>query len=121
LFITLLLVTFAISIGVATAVVRLFRSALAVILARLVTEELAFAWQRYMEFAIYVVGISGGVRVWELEKYITGRGRDGKAVELNTDRWVLEGSLNAAEHCLDALGLLRLCADRVRDHAGIRA
>ena len=90
MFITLLLVTFAVSIGVATAVVRLFRSALAVILARLVTEELAFAWQRYMEFAIYVVGVSGGVRVWELEKYITGRGRDGKAVELNTDRWVLE-------------------------------
>lgn len=125
MFITLLLVTFAISIGVATAVVRLFRSALAVILARLVTEELAFAWQRYMEFAIYVVGVSGGVRVWELEKYITGRGRDGKAVELNTDRWVLEVYRtiirDAAEHCLDALGLLRLCADRVRDHAGIRA
>ena len=58
MFITLLLVTFAISIGVATAVVRLFRSALAVILARLVTEELAFAWHRYMEFAIYVVGLA---------------------------------------------------------------
>ena len=48
------------------------------------------AWQRYIKFAIYVVGISGGVRIWELEKYITPRGKDAEPVVLNMDRWTLE-------------------------------
>jgi hypothetical protein len=51
--------------------------------------EIAAAWQRYMTFAIYVVGISGGVRIWELEKYITARKEEPPLV-LNMDRWVLE-------------------------------
>jgi hypothetical protein len=37
-----------------------------------------------------VVGISGGVRIWELEKYITPRGKDDPPIILNGDRWVLE-------------------------------
>lgn len=42
-------------------------------------------------FAIYVVGISGGVRIWELEKYINPQtGPNGELVVLNANRWTLE-------------------------------
>ena len=42
-------------------------------------------------FAIYVVGISSGVRIWDLEKYITPRtAKDAQIIELTRDRWVLE-------------------------------
>jgi hypothetical protein len=37
-----------------------------------------------------VVGVSGGVRVWELEKYVTPRGSETSPVVLNADRWTLE-------------------------------
>jgi len=39
--------------------------------------------------AIYVVGISSGVRIWSLENYITPRSNT-TPVELTRDRWVLE-------------------------------
>ncbi len=90
MFITLLLVTFAISVVVCTAVVWLFQKPINAILGRIVSDELSSAWQRYLTFAIYVVGVSGGVRIWELEKYITARTPDGTPIVLNTDRWVLE-------------------------------
>lgn len=41
-------------------------------------------------FAIYVVGISGGVRIWDLEKYITPAKTGDALLELTSDRWVLE-------------------------------
>jgi len=41
-------------------------------------------------FAIYVVGISGGVRIWDLEKYITPAKTGDAVLELTSDRWVLE-------------------------------
>jgi hypothetical protein len=36
------------------------------------------------------VGISGGVRVWELEKFITPRPEEAEAIVLNAERWTLE-------------------------------
>lgn len=88
---TLLLVTFVIAVIVSFAVTRLFDQPIAAILRRIVSDELAGAWQRYVTFAIYVVGISGGVRVWELEKYITPRGgKDSAPLMLNGGRWTLE-------------------------------
>ena len=90
MFIILLLVTLAIALVVSYCVTRLFERPIAAILARIVAEELSTAWQRYITFAIYVVGISGGVRIWELEKYITPRSKDAGPVVLNGERWILE-------------------------------
>jgi len=90
MFLTLLAVTFLIALATAAAVVQLFRGSATKILQRVVSEELAFAWRRYLSFALYIVGISGGVRIWDLEKYITPRTGDTDAISLNTDRWVLE-------------------------------
>ncbi len=89
MFITLLLVTFIIAAATSTVLAWLFAKPVKKILARLVSDELAPTWQRYLLFAIYVVGISGGVRVWDLERYINPD-KEGKILMLNSDRWIIE-------------------------------
>jgi len=90
MFIPLLLVTFTISLATCFLVARLFHKPIASILSRIIGEELCAAWQRYITFAILVVGISGGVRFWELEKYITPPTPGGQSIVLDADRWTLE-------------------------------
>jgi len=90
MFITLLVINFAIALGVCYIIAKLFRKPIDGILQRLVAEELYTAWSKYITFAIYVVGISGGVRIWDLEKYISQKTEGGTPLELTTDRWVLE-------------------------------
>lgn len=90
MFITLLVVTFAIALATSLLIVRLFRVPIRMILDRVVSAELSGAWHRYLDFAVIVVGVSGGVRIWDLEKYITARSKDTEVVVLNSDRWVLE-------------------------------
>ena len=41
-------------------------------------------------YAIYVVGIGGGVRVYTLERFIIPRGDATEPLALTRDRWVLE-------------------------------
>ena len=92
MFITLLIVTFAIAVVVSSFVVLLFGKPIAGILRHIIVDDISNAWLKYMKFAIYVVGISTGVRVWELERYITPSRYDEKAriIELTSERWVLE-------------------------------
>jgi len=90
MFLILLLVTFLIAVVTSTLAASLFSRPIKKILDRLVSEELGATWRRYILFAIYVVGISGGVRVWDLERYITPRTNEGAPIALNFDRWVLE-------------------------------
>ena len=89
MFITLLIVTFIIALAMSTLVALLFRKPIFKILSRLVTDELAPMWQRYLLFATYVVGISGGVPLWDIEKYVTPD-KDGKLLQLTSDRWIIE-------------------------------
>lgn len=90
MFITLLIVTFLIAISVSFIVAKLFDSSIDRILSRIISDEISSAWHRYLKFAIIVVGISGGVRIWELEQYIRPRYRDEIILDLNTERWILE-------------------------------
>lgn len=90
MFLTLLVVTFFIAALVSFVVARLFDRSLRQILGKLVAEDLSNAWHRYIVFAIYVVGISGGVRIWSLEQYIMPRERNAAPLTLNADRWTLE-------------------------------
>ncbi|HKH83210.1 MAG TPA: hypothetical protein VKA25_05980 [Gemmatimonadales bacterium] len=90
MFLTLLMVTFVIALLVSFLVSRLFYKPIRQILARLVPEDLTGAWHRYLTFAIYVVGISGGVRIWSLEQYILPRSREEPALVLTSDRWTFE-------------------------------
>ena len=90
MFITLLIVTLLISVVTSFGVAALFNRPIGAILNRIVAEELSTAWHKYIKFAIYVVGVSGGVRIWDLEKYITPREEDAEIIVLNVERWTLE-------------------------------
>ncbi len=91
MFITLLIVTFVIALAVSSIVILIFSGPINAILARIISEQISRAWSKYLKFAIYVTGISSGVRIWDLEKYITEPRFEGsKIIELNTERWVLE-------------------------------
>ncbi len=85
----LLIVTFIIAAAMSTLVSLLFTKPIFKILSRLVGEELAPTWRRYILFATYVVGISGGVRLWDIEKYISPD-KDGKFLQLTNERWIIE-------------------------------
>jgi hypothetical protein len=90
MFITLLATNFVIAFVVCLIVAMIFKKPLTKIMQRLVAEDLYAAWSKYVTFAIYVVGLSGGVRIWELEKYITPKTEGKGVLELTQDRWVLE-------------------------------
>jgi hypothetical protein len=91
MFLTLLLVTFVISAAVSAIVVITFAKPIDDILRRIISDAISHAWVKYVKFAIYVVGISSGVRIWELEKYINPpQIRDSQVLALTRDRWVLE-------------------------------
>jgi len=92
MFITLLLVTFVVSALVALAAARTFATPIESILNRIIADTISSAWLRYMKFAILVVGVSAGVRIYELEKYISPARHDNesKVLELTQDRWILE-------------------------------
>ena len=90
MFYLLLLVTFLVALLVCYIVSRLFNDSIYKILNLIVPEAINEAWLKYIKFAIYVVGISGGVRVWDLEKYITSRYDNREIVQLTAERWTLE-------------------------------
>jgi len=91
MFLTLLLVTFVIATAVSVIVAAAFKKPVDGILKRIIGDDIFAAWRKYLMFAIYVVGISSGVRVNELEKYITKPfARNAEVVELTRDRWILE-------------------------------
>ena len=88
--ITLLVVTFIVAFAVASIVVLIFTKPIEGILSRVIPDEISLAWSRYLKFAIYVVGIGGGVRVWSFEKYLTLQEPYKEIVPLTSDRWVRE-------------------------------
>jgi len=91
MFLTLLIVTFSVAALVSALVAVVFNKPVQRILDRIIPEGLGREWHRYLMFALFVVGISSGVRVWELEKYITRPQFEGaEVVELTSERWILE-------------------------------
>ena len=90
MFILMLAITFVIALVTSSLVVVLFRVPITSILSRIVADEISIAWRRYIAFAIYIVGVSGGVRLWDLEKYITPRPDETEAIVLNAERWTFE-------------------------------
>lgn len=94
MFLTLLLVTFTVALAVSALVARAFSRPVDRILARIIADEISGAWRRYLMFAIVVVGVSSGVRIYELERYITpqpcGDKDTQQVLALSTERWVLE-------------------------------
>jgi hypothetical protein len=90
MFFTLLLVTFTLAIAVSFGVVRLFDKPIDSIFGRIIQDQISRAWHKYITFAAYVVGISGGVRIYQLERYISAPHKETQVLELNAERWTLE-------------------------------
>ena len=90
MFFSLLLVTLFTALAVAFLAVRFFDAPIAAILKRIVTEELGTAWHRYIKFATVVVGVSRGVRIYDLERYVTPRLEGRPPLDLSSERWSLE-------------------------------
>lgn len=80
----------ALSVAVSAVVVAMFGKAMDDILRRIIGDDMSSGWSKYMRFAVYVVGISGGVRIWELERFIGPVPEGVRAPELTGERFVLE-------------------------------
>jgi hypothetical protein len=70
MFITLLLVNLTASLLVCLATVLIFRSPLVKLVKSHFAEEAAAVWIKFILFTIFVIGISVGTRLWDIEKYI---------------------------------------------------
>lgn len=91
MFLTLLVVTFLISVFVSFLVVALFKRPIDTILKRIIADQISGAWTQYITFGLYVVGISSGVRLYDLERYVNEPPfQNGKIISLTRDRWILE-------------------------------
>lgn len=90
MFLTLLIMTFIIAIGISILTAKVFEKSISRILSRIIRDDISSAWEHYLKFAIIVVGVSGGVRIWDLEQYISpAAGVDAPRV-LDSNRWILE-------------------------------
>jgi hypothetical protein len=87
----MVLLVLATTLGVAlltsAIVVQLFKKPIREILDRIIGESIASGWQRFLLFAIYVVGVSSGVQIWKLEQYVHPQpaGPDGRTLTLTLD------------------------------------
>jgi hypothetical protein len=89
MFISLLVVTFVIALVVSGLIVVLFSKPVKRIMARIVPDDISSAWVRYLTFAIFVVGVGGGVRINQIERYVTPQ-KDMGILALTPERWVIE-------------------------------
>ncbi|MEC9482087.1 MAG: hypothetical protein UMU75_02025 [Halomonas sp.] len=90
MFFTLLFATLGIAVTVSALAVALFNKPVGNILKRIVQDEIRGAWHRYITFAGFVVGVSGGVRIHDLERYVSAPHEDAEILALTTERWTLE-------------------------------
>ncbi|HEY2924040.1 MAG TPA: hypothetical protein VGJ98_03635 [Candidatus Eisenbacteria bacterium] len=70
MFFALLLLTLGVALLTSLTVVLFFRRPIRQILDRVIGDDLAAGWHRFLLFAIFVVGVSSGVQIWKLEQYV---------------------------------------------------
>lgn len=90
MFFGLLFSSFLVSVFFALLTVYIFRGSLKKTLTRVVGEGLADSWKKFIQFALFVVGISGGVKPWNMERYLIQPDSGAKQLVLTNERWVLE-------------------------------
>jgi hypothetical protein len=127
MFVLLLVVTFTIATAASYVLARMFDKPLAGIIARLIPDEMSVAWHRYVLFGLYLIGVNGGVRIWEFQKYVLPIGVARDTLVLTADRWALEvyrtlmGTLQSIAQVLLLIFLVSLVAYlivRARERAG---
>ena len=110
MFFSLLFATFAIALLVSVAVVKAFSRPVRGILDRIINDSISAAWHRYITFAALVVGVSGGVRIYSLERYIQPEQLPeggGQPLALTAERWTLEIYRTVIE-CLQSMAWMYL-------------
>lgn len=110
MFFSLLLATFTIALLVSVAVVKAFSRPVRGILERIIDDSISAAWHRYITFAGLVVGVSGGVRIYSLERYIQPErlaDGPGEPLTLTAERWTLEIYRTVIE-CLQSMAWMYL-------------
>jgi hypothetical protein len=92
MFLGLLFVTVIVALAVSVMTAWVFSKPLDSILKRIIADEISSAWLKYLRFAMIVVGVSFGVRVHDLERYLGPAlvSKEAQTVGLSTERWVLE-------------------------------
>ncbi len=95
MFYYLIISTFILALSVSLLVMWLFSSSINQILARIIHDPIHSAWAKYTKFAGMVVGTSSGIRIYDMEKYITpisynGENQKSIIIELTQQRWFLE-------------------------------
>jgi len=92
MFIGLLAATFFVALAVALAVAMGFSRSLDLILRRIISDDISKAWLQFLRFSIVVVGVAKGVRIYDLERYITPNqyAKDQPILVLTPERWTLE-------------------------------
>ena len=94
MFYYLIISTFALALLVSFIVMRLFSNSINAILARIIHDPIHEAWAKYTKFAGMVVGTSSGIRIYDMEKYITpltyAENDKRIVIELTQERWILE-------------------------------
>ncbi len=90
MFFGLLALTFLLAAAVSLIVVRSFKGPVSTIFRRIIQDPVSSVWERYITFAGLVVGVSGGVRIYQLERYINAPYKNQRVLSLNAERWTLE-------------------------------
>src|SRR5678816_3518052 len=100
MFVAVLFLTLGVALLTSSVVVLCFKRPIRQILDRVIGDDLAGGWQRFLLFAIFVVGVSSGAQVWKLEQYLRvdpnappgGRQLtlDGPAIALEVYRTVIQ-------------------------------
>lgn len=127
MFLQLLAVSFGVAAATSCAVVVLFDHPIRAMCRHLVGDTLSSAWHRFLRFALLVTGISSGVSMWTLERYITAYSKDVEIVPLNAERWTFEiyraaiGTLQGTACALFTFFLFALIAHVILKRAQMRA
>jgi hypothetical protein len=86
-----LLVTLITALVVSAVVVASFRKPTLKIFQRIIGEDLAASWHKFLLFALYVVGVSSGVNLRKLEQYVFPSGPESEQVRVLTSQaWGFE-------------------------------
>ena len=90
MFFTLLFILLGVSAVTTIPVVLFFKKYIKAILKRLIGDPLYKSWERFITFALFVVGISSTVNPHRLEKYVLKSRTDQIITELSPEAWFLE-------------------------------
>ena len=89
-FLLLLFVTLIIAVGVTLLVIFFFRKPIEKILARIIGDEVALHWRKFLGFALFVVGVSAGISIYRLERFVQPETEGVVRPVLTAEFWGLE-------------------------------